>query len=355
MSHPAVFTEYVKNLATAATEPPAYPPEELLKRLGKILRAQMRRRGLWREPPRFLGKVYAEHDAWSDPGAFEDLLLDCFLEVIFSRRYLRWLKARADEPGGDIEGMIPKNVGHFLTEHQQRQDPYGRAVFQNLRGAVQLALAEGRIEALGEKKTVDAETLLALPGTEADVEPAAVTEEETRTWCDDLTPQLCQRRKAVQRALASRLPRLLDSGRRAFRLRSLVAPLKKVVRPYCQDVDERAVAEAWGNAGVPADPGDLDQLDLAVVRAIAVRNKPVRTRRRLETVWRRYVELARDSDDERLPSRNEVRRSLPGTVAKSTFNDDMVLLAEIVKEIVRGDPAVTDPVALPGIRRGNDD
>ena len=353
VSHPAVFTEYVKSLATAATEPPAYPPEELLDRLGRILRAQMRRRGLWREPPRFLGKVYDEHDAWDDPGAFEDLRWDCFLAVIFSRRYLRRLRARADEPGGDIEGMIPKNVGRFLTERQQLQDPYGHAVFQNLKGAVQLALAEGRVEALGET-AVDAEILLVLPGTEAGAEPAAVTEEETRAWCDDLTPQLCQRRKAVQRALASRLPRLLDRGRVAFRLRSLVAPLKRVVRPYCQDVDGRAVAEAWGNDIVPADPDDLDRLDLAVVRAIAVLDKPVRTRKRLETVWRRYVELARDSDGESLPSRNEVRRSLPGTVAKSTFNDDLGVLAEIVR-VVRGVPAATNAGALPGIKRGRDD
>ncbi len=323
-----IFTEYVRSLALSSTEPPAYPPEELLEKLGRILGAQMRRRGLWRVPPRFLGPRYEFHTSWSDPGAFRDLLWDCFQEVIFSRRYLRHLKARADVLGGDIEGMIPRNVSYFLTDLQKRQDPDGYAVFQNRRGAVQLALDGGALEALDDDKT-----LLALPGTKVGAEPASITEEDARAWCGDLIPRLCAIRKAVQRELAARFSRPLKSGPHVFHLQSLVAPMKKVVRPHCQAVDERALAEAWSGSVVSADPDELDRLELAVVRAIAVLDKPARTRSRLTMIWTRCLELAREGEGNSLPSRNEIRRSLPEVVKKSTFNDDWGVFREIVKGI----------------------
>lgn len=333
----AIFTRYVKSLDPSSTEPPGYPSEELLERLGRILGAQMRRRGLWRAPPRFLGPRYDIYASWGDPGAFSDLRWDCFLEVIFSRRYLRRLKARADAPGGDIEGMIPKNVSRFLTEQQKLQDPYGYTVFQNLKGAVRLALYGGAIEALDDDGEIGAETLLALPGTGVGIEPASLTEEHARLWCGDLIPHLCAIRIAVQRELAKRLTRLLESGPPVFRFQSLVAPMKSFVRPHCQAADELALAEAWSGSVVPADFDELARLEPAVVRAITALDKPARTRRRLTTIWMSCVELARESEGNKMPSHNEIRSSLPVAVAKSTFNDDWVVIRNIVRRI-RGTP-----------------
>jgi len=351
-----VFTDYISSLPADSDEPVSYPPPEVLERLAKILGAQMRRRGLWRQPPRFLGERFEAYASWDDDGAFDDLLWDCLLAVVFDPRYLRSLKPRADEAGGNVDGMIPRNVGHFLTGRQQEHDRCGRAAFVNLRRAAEIATAEGRLRALvDDDRRIHTETLLVLPDADASDTPEKLPDDAVRAWCADLVARLWKVRRSVQRELAARFDRLVEGGA-VVRFGNLASPVTAAARRHCESMLDPELDEAWGQHAVRSRPDGVAALDKAVLRAIAVLDKPAKTRTRLERIWRRYVELVEQDPPAgdggkrapwKPPSGNTVRESLPVPVPKSTFKDDLILLQAIVRQIHQ-DPADDTSAALPG-------
>jgi hypothetical protein len=89
----------------------------------------MRRRNLLTSPPSYLGY---DIPTWDAEGAFEDILIDCYVYA-FVRR-IKGLRKQF-RTRTNIDGCITLNVDNFLTERQQRRDPIGYAVFGNVEAA----------------------------------------------------------------------------------------------------------------------------------------------------------------------------------------------------------------------------
>ena len=130
---PKVFSEHVQALAESREIDPAIRHE-----IERVLSAELRRRGIWDFGPSLLGYVGA---TWNDREAMDDLVQDCYIRAIISRR--RSLQVNL-ESSGDIEKLVRKNIRSFVGEQQARLDPLGNAVFQNIK-AVVLELTESGI------------------------------------------------------------------------------------------------------------------------------------------------------------------------------------------------------------------
>lgn len=233
------------------------PPDEelfasVLERLASLLRAEMRRRGLFTAPPRFLGIV---GQSFNDQDTFTDLLYDAYVFAILDRGAA--LRRRAKN--GDIDGAVRVNVRLFLFERQREQDPVGYRVFDIARDAARQMVGEGRLKIVSEAEDgkIHAGSVLALPP----FEPADVTEtlddELVARWCELLMPDLVMsyRRRGVVSRLYALISELTGSDVSAFILRGLVEPLKALAR-------RRAVALLTGGESAPGD--GASSIDLLV-------------------------------------------------------------------------------------------
>ena len=130
----SVLTEHVRSFG--ATSDPA---ERVLPALERLLRYHMRLRSLFAAPPSYLG--YPGVSNWSAPGAFEDIVADCYIFAILQRltALRNQLKIKPN-----IDGLISRNVANFLLERQRQNDLIGYAVFGNVKAAA-LEAAEARL------------------------------------------------------------------------------------------------------------------------------------------------------------------------------------------------------------------
>ncbi len=127
------FTEHVRTYGSECD-----PAACVLPQIEKLLRKRMRRRNLLSAPPAYLGY---DIPSWSGDGAFEDIVIDCYVFAVASRieGLQNQLRVRAN-----IDGLITLNVDNFLSERQSRRDPIGYAVFGNLETAVADLTASGQ-------------------------------------------------------------------------------------------------------------------------------------------------------------------------------------------------------------------
>lgn len=149
----SVLTKHVRTFS-----PTSDPTGQVYPELEGLLRLHMRKKNLLAAPPEYLG--YSGLANWSVPGAFEEILHECYLFAIVVR-----IKSLRNQllVKPNVDGLISQNVANFLMERQRKQDPIGYAVFGNVRAAAQDAAAaqELRLENLkGEK--VGNETILRL-------------------------------------------------------------------------------------------------------------------------------------------------------------------------------------------------
>ena len=109
----------------------------------------MRLRSLFAAPPSYLG--YPGVSNWSAPGAFEDIVADCYIFAILQRltALRNQLKIKPN-----IDGLISRNVANFLLERQRQNDLIGYAVFGNVKAAALEAAEAGLIvlENLAQRK-----------------------------------------------------------------------------------------------------------------------------------------------------------------------------------------------------------
>jgi hypothetical protein len=103
----------------------------------QLLRRRMRRRNLLTAPPSYLGY---DVPSWNAEGAFEDVVVDCYIFAVASR--IEGLRNQL-RVHANIDGLIVRNVDNFLLERQSRRDPIGYAVFGNLKAAVGDLVASG--------------------------------------------------------------------------------------------------------------------------------------------------------------------------------------------------------------------
>ena len=248
-----VFTDHVRLLVEGGPlDGEALAP--LWTALRSALRNELRRRGLWESPPAYAG-IYG-WDSWEASGetrrgALEELLFECYSYIFVSR--LRGLEAQL-KVKPNIDGLVFLNIRHFLHERQKEHDPLGSQVFEVLRSAVRMAIAEGTLHVLEGDEGVRNDTLLSFsPGARS---PAASREEIAAlvpSWNDDLLPDLVtlrgQRQEEVVRRLRDRLLDLRREGPGVFRFKDLVDPLKADVRKRWAAILDQSQGEAAPQGG----------------------------------------------------------------------------------------------------------
>ena len=282
-----VFTEHLRTLA-AGREPDAAEVARVLDAIGRLLRRQMRWRGIWNLPPERLGVIGYRH--WSDPGALEELRLDAYQDAVLGR--FRGLRAQlAVKP--QVEGLVATNVKWFLRDLQKRGDPLGYRAWEVVQNAVGRAVDAGQLLVVAGGPGLDLPTLLATSpqaagrlagGAAADVDPhdetdeladaagddsgdeaarsrAAALAQRAACWNDALLPELVtagpQGLETVIERLAALLPELASAGVESFRLRELVSAVREDLRPRwlarLGEADEPVAADEVRRAG-PGEP-----------------------------------------------------------------------------------------------------
>ncbi len=120
-----VFTRFVRSLNPQGKPPDEVGFDRVWQALRGLLHRELRQRGLWLLPPSYLGVDGWGHWTESAGGradALDELVADCysfnFVQRIVSLRAQLQVKP-------NIEGLIYLNVGHFVHELQQRNDPLG--------------------------------------------------------------------------------------------------------------------------------------------------------------------------------------------------------------------------------------
>lgn len=196
--------------------------------LGAVLRAELKRRGLWESPPSYLG-VFA-WGSW-DPAAFDELLAECYTYVFVDR--LRGLQAQLKlKP--NIEGLVSLSVRNFVHERQKENDPIGSQVFEVLRSAVRKAVEERELEVIAGDEKIRNDTVLAFLRAAVPVEAREKLASLAAAWNDELLPDLItlrgQKQEEVVQRLCARLKDLRTEGIEAFRFKDVVDPLKADVR-----------------------------------------------------------------------------------------------------------------------------
>lgn len=224
-----IFTEYVR-LLDAEIEPGREDFDAVWGKLRDALKSEMIKRSLWNAPPSYLG--ICGWSSWSAKEALDELLSDCYC-FIFVRR-LPGLEALL-EVQDNIEGLVFRNIRHFLFEKQKHHDPLGYRVFCVLRLAVRQSVTAGSLHVLAGNPRVGNATVLALSATTE--RPRAGPEElsePTRAWSDQLLPELMTARGAKLDAVVGRicrcLVRLAALGIERFRFKDLIDPFKQAVR-----------------------------------------------------------------------------------------------------------------------------
>jgi hypothetical protein len=240
-----VFSAYVARLGADGEPPDAATYEEVREELRGVLVGELRRRGLWRAPPHYLGLSGCN---WGQ-GALDELVTDAYT-FIFIRR-LRGLR-RQQRLQGNIRSLVYFNVGNFLTDLQRKADPLGYRVFGRLREAVATGVERRQIfvhqrEPKKKKQRLRNGTILSFQPGLAPLTPRESFEATVRRWNEDLLPDLITAEgravpKVVER-LADKVFALRNEGVAAFRFGDLINALKDDVRKRWDQAWERSLGE----------------------------------------------------------------------------------------------------------------
>jgi len=253
---PRVFTEYVESLGTTGDPPDQKSFDRVWNALQTALRTELRVRGLWTSPPRYLGVVGS--DRW-DEETLDELTTDAYVFNFVHR--LRSLRAQL-EVKPNIEGLVLLNLKNFLYERQRRHDPLGSRLFQTLRSALRGLVEDGALEVSRGASEIRNETVLRFarpPSTPTADDltgpsPAPSLQELTATWGDDLLPELVTARggryDVVTASLGRRIAGLRDRGCQRFTFKELADPLKTAVRERWRALHTYAGEDA-GEGGAP--------------------------------------------------------------------------------------------------------
>jgi hypothetical protein len=243
---PSAFTAFVRRQHGAET-PDADLLHEAWNALQAALGAELKRRGLWRSPPSYVG-VFG-HDRWEaaetagDPmshawcrtrptqSALEELVADCWAYVFSAR--MRSLKSQLQEKE-NIDGLVLRNVKNFLFERQREHDPIGFRIFERVQGAMLDAVSRRALYVLGGDARIRNNTVLGFAPSQDLRLPAHDLGPTAMRWNDELLPGLVTARGREERGVLARLDRLLlelpGDGVLCFRFRDLLDPLKHDAR-----------------------------------------------------------------------------------------------------------------------------
>src|SRR5215213_5641446 len=223
-----LFTQYLRSLEGTPDERLALA---VWKRLREILKSELKKRGLWYNPPSYLG-IFG-WSTWSEAGegALEELVAECYSFIFVDRlgRLLAQLRAKPN-----VEGLILLNVHHFFLERQKEHDPLGYRVFEMVQAAARQAVEQGELFVLSGDPQVRNSTVLGFaPDAPEDAAPASLGSLVAR-WNDELLPDLVmargRRQEDVWLKLRGFFRELESQGILSFRFRDVLDPLKSDTR-----------------------------------------------------------------------------------------------------------------------------
>lgn len=336
------FTDHVRTFGGDCD-----PEARVLPRLEKLLKQRMRRRGLLFLPPSFLGYDVPN---WEALGAFDDIVVDCYLFAIVRRiEGLRnQLRVRPN-----IEGLITRNVDNFLFDRQSRRDAIGYAVFANLEAAIaDLAVAgQANVDTLDERR-LRSDSIVRLGSGAASSAPCdpkrleeAVLEsprfsealaslvaasDEGREWMIELARQMaaadirCFRVSDLVAAIATR-------ARGDWNARH-AAPAAEL---GYEDDDEsfRLVRLVWPDESL--DTTDLFETLKRVVPERIAQERQMRVRKGLSALFEEWIRTIEEEGLSR-PNQAELVRRL--TMSAKTLSDYLQRLRGILHEVLPEKP-----------------
>jgi len=286
-----LFTQYLRSLEGTPDERLALA---VWKRLREILKSELKKRGLWYNPPSYLG-IFG-WSTWSEAGegALEELVAECYSFIFVDRlgRLLAQLRAKPN-----VEGLILLNVHHFFLERQKEHDPLGYRVFEMVQAAARQAVEQGELFVLSGDPQVRNSTVLGFaPDAPEDAAPASLGSLVAR-WNDELLPDLVmargRRQEDVWLKLRGFFRELESQGILSFRFRDVLDPLKSDTRlrwaALLGEGEEGGTPERAVRKVLPETPVEsqesLEKLTRYMSAAVSRMPMDPRTREYLATLW----------------------------------------------------------------------
>lgn len=330
------LTQHVQSL-----RPDQFPELEFWTEFEALVRRRMRRRGLLESPPRYLG--YSGQQ-WGE--VMHDVVFDCYQFAVLDR--LVGLRAQL-KVKPHIDGLILRNVDHFLLERQRNQDRTGYAIFRNLEMAVLMGIEDGEVSISGgPANRIRNETLLlfdpdaSFPGSTAEQVREAVR--SIGEWQSRLS-EWARISDSAQRSLQHGLTELPDHRVRSCRFKILVDVLKEEVRSVL-GMDEMSVQDSQGLEieaatdflqAIRTNCGDyryvvMDQFQDRVKRIRANLSRLEKRDDVMKRVEQLFLELvAVAQSEEPLPSHAELARRMG--LPKSSVSDYVQLIRRVWNEV----------------------
>lgn len=307
-SLPSAFTEFVRSQQGKET-PDADLFHDVWHGLRATLASEMKRRGLWRSPPSYLGVSGWERWDCEEPraGALGELVADCYVFIFVDR--MQGLKRQlANKP--DVDGLVILNVRHFLHERQKAHDPLGFRVFELLQTAVADAIAAGSLHPLGGSDSLRHDTFLGFAPTAAPPLSPLDLGPIVGRWNDELLLGVVTARSrqvaGVVRRLGHHILELPRHGVEAFRFRDLLDPLRRDTRLRWAALSEpRSGDAALGLAAAPPESlvqnrKSLEALTHCISASIASVEGDLRTRAQLSALWQYFEGQQADGIEEEI-------------------------------------------------------
>jgi hypothetical protein len=258
----------------------------LLVSLKRALIYEMRRRGLWWAPPRYLGLVGS---SWRDPEVFDELLAGAY-EFVFVRRLPSLLDKL--EVGTSVDGMVFFYLGKFLLEAQRSSDPLGARLYCIVEKAIRHLLESRRLFLLDGDPNLRTGTVLAFSPwlSVAACGRGEQLAERVVSWNDEFLPDLVtsHHHGPLAERLAEAMAALPEEGVEIFRFEDLFEPLKNDVRRRWTKIAEEEV----DLAGAPPEGYEarrrFQDLLRCTAEGIGSLNATQRTREHLDRLWIYY-------------------------------------------------------------------
>ena len=337
----ALFKNYVLKNAPTSDDVTA-----VLDPLGKLLREEMRRRGVWRQGSS--NWVYGGRP-WREEETFNALLSDCFADVFDGEKGKQLARLRQyAQHQPSIAMVIRRAVRNFLNEQEQKKDPAGHAVFKNIQAAVAEALRVGQMRVVNGKPgdVTNGTVVASASGGRCTKAPPKDLREAINGWRDgaSLCKKMAKRSHRGLQAAAQVLSRMSEAHLDSWRVGDLVDALKQALPQREDGAFPELVSTVPGREPPPTRPvEDEDVVGLKSDRtrtAIEGLRCQRKVKDRLLRMWDFMIDCYQKDDS--FPEQAEVAEALglPRQRVNEDYDRLRLLLAEIW-ELSPDDRAVT--------------
>lgn len=308
------FTDFVRSLDPRGEPDPA-AFDQVWTLLRRVLRRELRARGLWERMPSYLGVQGAP--AWTTPetaraegapsetrDALDELVADCYVDVFVERLpVLRRYLLHNDS----IDTVVVRRIRQFLHDRQRHHDLLGYRLYQWLCQAMTRAVESGRLHVLEGGKKLDNKSVLAFrPDADAVLADEQPLSEVVPRWNDDLLLSWMTAHGKEVSELIERLEEhvlaLADEGVEVFRFQDLADAFKQDFRgrlAALSSLSDESEATVEGDPLHRAvEQSRLDELSKCVETKLDdMEQVQERTRDQLRTLWRFLGTFARTALD----------------------------------------------------------